>query len=378
MIISLSLGSAGTRAAKVVVRLAILIAGWDEGEPTALELRPHDRGLEKDLRRKRCVRIFGSPAHPCAKLHSGTFNPYTQRMARTDSFDWDDLRYFLRAAETSSLSGASRAMGVEHTTIGRRLTALERSLGAPLVVRGPEGLRLTLLGSQVAPLAEEVERGIAAISDLVAFQKTRVRLATPSGFAQLLSESLVQLRADHPGISLEIVGGARSADLKRGEAHLALRIGPIDDQDLVARKLCEAGFSLYASEAYLARRPTPADVDDLSGHEVIGFDPIFAASPAGRWIEGHAAGTQIVMRIREMTDVLSAAREGIGVAMLPCVLGDEEPSLRRLTPRVLASSPLSLVYSREARMSEPVRAVIGFVTTVIRKHARRFRGVRHS
>ena len=299
-------------------------------------------------------------------------------MARPDGFDWDDLRYFLRAAETSSLSGASRAMGVEHTTIGRRLTALERSLGAPLVVRGPEGLKLTLLGTQVAPLAEEVERGIAAINDLVAVQKARVRLATPSGFAQLLSESLVQLRADHPGISLEIVGGARSADLRRGEAHLALRVGPIEDQDLVARKLCETGFSLYAAEAYLARRPPPADVDDLAGHEIIGFDPILAPSPAARWIEEHAAGAAIVMRIREMTDVLSAAREGIGLAMLPCILGDEEPSLARLTPRVLASSPLSLVYSREARMSEPVRAVIGFVTTVVRRHARRFRGVRHS
>lgn len=288
--------------------------------------------------------------------------------------NWDDLRYFLRAAQSGSLSGAARAMGVEHSTIGRRLSALERSLGAPLMLRGPEGLRTTLLGAQVAPLIEEVERGIIAINDLVASQNARVRLAAPSGFAKIFSENLADLRRQHPGISLEIVGGARAVDLKRGEAHVAVRVGPIADQDLIARRLCEAGFSLYASEAYLARRPAPEDPNDLSGHEIIAYDALMSTTPAAVWVEQHAAGAVVVLRSREMMDVLSATRGGIGLAVLPCALADDEPALRRLTPAVLATSPLSLVFAREARIAEPVRAVIRFITTVVRRNAQRISG----
>ena len=77
-------------------------------------------------------------------------------MAAVDDFNWDDLRYFLRAAQTKTLAGAARSMGVEHTTIGRRLSALERALGAALVLRGPDGLTLTPLGQRIAPLVERL------------------------------------------------------------------------------------------------------------------------------------------------------------------------------------------------------------------------------
>ena len=295
-------------------------------------------------------------------------------MAKVDRVDWDDLRYFLRAVEARTLAGAARATGVEHTTIGRRLTALERSLGAPLFLRGPDGLQLTPLGEKVAPLVEDVERAVLAVCDLVASQKARVRLAVPSGFTKLFADRLAQLRADHPDLSLELVSGARAADLKKGEADLAIRSGPVADQELVVRKLCESGWSLYASEAYLARRPAPVDLDDLAGHELIGFDTALAAVPAAKWLERRAAVATMALRSREMTDMVTAAASGVGLAVLPCLLGDAEPSLRRLTPQVVATSTLSLVYRREARLSDGVRAVIRFVVELMREHADRIGG----
>ncbi len=301
---------------------------------------------------------------------------YDGRMPATEELDWDDLRYFLRAVREKTLAGAARAMGVEHTTIGRRLTALERSLGAPVVLRGPDGLRPTPLGGRLIPLAEEVERAVSAVRDLAAAQRGRVRLAVPSGFTSLFTAGLAQLCTDHPGLSLELVSGSRPVDLKKGEADLAIRSGPVVDKELVARKLCESGFSLYAAEAYLSRRSAPSDPNDLAGHDVIAYDPSLAAVPAARWIEERAANATIVLRSREMTDMLAAACGGAGLAVLPCMLGDSEPGLRRLTPQVLARRPLSLIYRREAKLSKHVRAVIGFVVDVLHAHAHEISGER--
>ena len=295
-------------------------------------------------------------------------------MAAGDDLDWDDLRYFLRAAKAGTLAGAARAVGVEHSTIGRRLSALERSLGAPLVLRGPDGLTLTALGEDVAPLAEEVERAVLAVREVVVSRRERVRLAVPSGFTGFFAERIAQLREERPRLSVEILSGARSVDLKRGEADLAIRIGPVTDEDLVMRKLCEVGWSLYASTTYLARRRAPADPTDLVGHEVIVYDGKLAGLPAAKWIAEHASRATVALRIRETTEMLTAAVAGVGLAVLPCYLADAEPMLVRLTPAVLATRNASLVYRREARLSEPVRAVIRFVVEVMREHVDQLRG----
>lgn len=295
-------------------------------------------------------------------------------MDAADRFDWDDLRYFLHAARARSLAGAARQLGVEHTTIGRRLTALEHALGAALVLRKPDGLQLSPLGEQLVPIAESVERSMSAIADLVASERARVRLAVPSGFTSLFTAHLADLRARHPDLSLELVSGARPVDLERGEADLAIRSGRITDKDLLVRKLCMSGWSLYASEAYLARHPGPIDPDDLGGHELIGFDPSLAKVVAATWIDEHASTATVVLRSREMTDIVAAAASGVGLAVLPCMLGDADPRLTRLTERVVASHSLSLVYRREARLSDHVRAVVRFVTEVFAEHAEAITG----
>lgn len=284
-------------------------------------------------------------------------------------FDWDDLRYFIRAAQTQSLAGAARALGVEHSTIGRRLTALERALGSPLFIRGPDGLRLTPLGERVLPLVQQVEHGVRAVQELVASEKVRVRLAVPSGFGALITQHLAQLRQDHPGVSLELLSGSRPVDLKKGEAELALRVGPVTDQDLVAQSVGQMGWSLYAAPAYLQQRPGAIDARQLAGHEIIGYDEALAEVPGAKWLEAHAADASVVLRSREMTDMLAAAAAGLGLAVLPCMLGETEPALKRLTNEVLGSRKLSLIYRREMLRVAPVRAVIKFVATVMRAHA---------
>jgi DNA-binding transcriptional LysR family regulator len=289
-------------------------------------------------------------------------------MAVADNLNWDDLRYFLRVAQARTLAGAARSLGVDHSTIGRRLTALERAIGASLVLRGPEGITLTPLGEKLAPLAQNLERDVAALLELSAGQTERVRLAVPSGFTQFLTPRIARLREQYPRLTLELHSGARLADLKRGDADLALRVGRVSQEDLVARKLGDVGWSLYASASYLKRHPPHADPTNLRGHEIIGCGPGFA-SEAAKWIAEHAAQATIVLHSNDSSGMLEAAVAGLGLAVLPCYQGDAEPALIRLTPTVLTTRDLSLVYRREARLSEAVRVVNRFVVDTMREHA---------
>lgn len=290
--------------------------------------------------------------------------------------DWNDLRYLHVAVQQGSLTRAARALRVRHTTVGRRLDALEDALGASLVIRGPDGLRPTPIGAELVPLLGDIERAVAAACALAGARRSSVRLAAPSGFADLLGDAVAQLRARHPDISVEIVSGARAVDLRRGEADLAVRIGPIDDPDLIARKVGDVGWALYASRRYLARRGRPAGVRDLSGHELIGFDPGLAQSPAARWVEAHARSAAIVLRSREMVDMRDAAKRGVGLALLPCLLGDAEQALERITSEVVARRPIAIVHRRDARRSASVRVVARIVAEAIAAHAAELGGVR--
>jgi DNA-binding transcriptional LysR family regulator len=288
--------------------------------------------------------------------------------------EWDDLRYFLAAARAGSLAGAARSVGTEHSTIGRRLARLERTLGAALVLRNPDGLQLTALGRQLLPRAEAVERAVQAVRALASTEQARVRLAVPSGMSQLLAQGLPRLRARHADIALEIVSGSRVVDLKRGEADLAVRVGPVTDPELVVKRVGELAMALYAAKDYLRRRAAPVDVADLAGHDVIAFDPALAAQPAAQWLEARARRATIVLRSREMVDMLTAVISGLGLAVLPCYMGDVEPGLTRLTRSPVATIKLSLAYRREARLARPVRAVADFVVATLQQQAPRLLG----
>ena len=185
---------------------------------------------------------------------------------------------------------------------------------------------------------------------------------------------LARLRVERPELILETLAGGRLVDLKRGEADLAIRIGPITDEELVARSLGEVAWSLYASKAYMARRPRPVDPDDLTGHHLIAYGSDMASLPAAQWVEEHAEGATIVQRSNELTTMFATMKAGSGLAVLPCFLGDGKPGILRLTPKILATRGISLVYRRESRLAEPVRAAIQFVIDVMGKHADRISG----
>ena len=295
-------------------------------------------------------------------------------MADIDELNWDDLRYFLLAVRARTLAGAARAAGVQHTTIGRRLTALERSLGAPLFRRGPEGLALTPLGETLVPLAHDVERAAVAVRELAASRRARVRVSLPSGFIAFFADELARFGQEHPELTLETFSSGHLLDLRRGEADLAVRVGPVADEDLVARSLGDVGWSLYASPRYLESHPAPSSPEDLAGHKVIAYGAELAALPAAQWLEANAAQATMVLSTNDIAAMVDATISGLGIGMLPCLVADTAPGLMRLTPKVLAQRRLSLVYPRELRVNESVRKVASFLVETMRSRAGRISG----
>jgi DNA-binding transcriptional LysR family regulator len=189
-------------------------------------------------------------------------------------------------------------------------------------------------------------------------------------FTPHLPELLAELRRKHPETSLEFLSAIRPVDLSKGEAELAIRVGPVTDETLVMRKIGESGWSLFASPEYLARRPAPTNPRDLSGHDVLGFNPEFASLPGAKWIAEHGAGANIVLLHRGIEDLVASAVAGLGLAVLPCLAGDREPRLKRVTAEILGRQNLSIVYRREVLLSQPVQMIIRFITAVLRTHTR--------
>ena len=293
--------------------------------------------------------------------------------------DWNDFRYFLAIARAGSLAGAARELAVEHTTVGRRLSALEAELGARLFLRGTDGLTATEAGRGILPIVEEIAERFEAIDRRVSGADSRimgtVRFSVSEAFSGYFVQHFAALRQRHPGLMVQISSGNQNADLLRGEADLAVRARPVTEPDLLARKIGSAGWSLYAATDYLGRRGMPPGPEALGGHDVIGFDASLANTPGGLWLQEHAEGTNVVMRGNSIVASLNAAVCGMGIGALPCFLADTAPGLRRLTPRVLGARDIFLVVHPDLARVARVRAVMEFVVETFTKDAALWSGV---
>lgn len=289
------------------------------------------------------------------------------------NMDWDDIRYFLAAYRAGSTSQAARLLGVRHTTVGRRLAGLEAALQAKLFIRTPEGISPTVVATAILAQAEEAERSILAIRRQAgsgdAAVEGKVRLTTSEAFTDYLVRHLPLLRERHPALDLEILSSNRVLDLMRGEADIAVRMAPTSQSELTCRRIGNAGWALYASEAYVQRRGVPDSPTDLSGHEVIGFDESLKGSPGAQWVETHAKAAHIPFRGNSIGAIMRAAVVGMGIAMVPCFLAAAEPGLRRLSPELVATRGIFLVFHPSLAQVARIRAVVAFLVEVAREEA---------
>ena len=278
--------------------------------------------------------------------------------------DWDDLRFFLAVARAGSVSGAARALDVNHATVSRRVRTMERRVGVRLFERSPDGWTPTAAGLEMQESALRVESEIQAIERQVTGRDEQLvgplRVATSDVATRTLMPTFRAFAESHPGIELELVVSNGLSDLARREADVALRtsVGPPADA-LVGRRLARVASSLYASVELLDRH---GHTSDLAAYPWIGFAGGMADSPQARWLDENVPGARIAMRLEALLVAHNAVRNAVGVAILPCVLGDDDPDLRRVVPDLLVpAGEIWVLTHRDLRATARVRAFIDFV-----------------
>ncbi len=288
-------------------------------------------------------------------------------------FAWDDLRFVLAVARHRNLRGAAAALGVNHSTMFRRLNAFERRLGSKLFERLPEGYRPTRNGLRLLETAERMETELLSLDRELTGEDTRltgeVRVTASQSLALgVLPAEIARFNARHPDIVVELLADDRVYDLSRREADIALRASRPSQGDLFGRKLLDVRWRFYASRSYLTSNPPPRRLADVSKHRVIGWGVGSQPIKAAAWLGKNVPAGAISFRTGSPTNHLTAAKAGLGLALLPCYLADRENALVPiLAPLADLRTELWLVTHRSLKDTARVRAFMEIVGAGVKK-----------
>ncbi len=291
-----------------------------------------------------------------------------------NDFDWNDLRDILAIARAGSLAGGARSLGVNHSTLFRRLNACEARLGVRVFDRRADGYVLTRAGEAIRAHAEVAENAVQELARQVAGRDFRLagelRLTTaPSLATDYVAPLLPAFRKRYPDIRVELAVGDHDYDLARREADLALRATRQPPPYLVGRRLADLPWFAFAAPSYLRRRGTPASVDDLDGHDLIGADRSFQRVAIFEWLQRRYEDARVVARSNDLNTMAALAEAGLGVALLP--VDQHSRKLRRLF-RLDArfTAGLWLLTHPDLRHTARVRALSDFLGDALRDDAR--------
>jgi DNA-binding transcriptional LysR family regulator len=302
--------------------------------------------------------------------------------------DWNDLRLVLAIARAGSLTGAATALRIDHSTVFRRLQALEARLGAKLFERRAGGsYRPTAAGERAAAAAERMEDEAQALDRDIAGRDHRLtgRLLVTSSETlahHLLTEHIAAFRRTHPGIIVELAIDNRVLSLSRREADIALRPLRPKEPDLWGRKLCDVAWTIYASRALIdemtAQGALPLGKEALADHPLIGWGTEVSGIGAADWLRQAAPADAVVYRTSSLVNQLAAARTGLGLAVLPCYLGDLEPELARVWPSPIPElvRELWIVTHLDLKNTARVRAFFDIVGEALLRQRALFEGER--
>jgi len=245
------------------------------------------------------------------------------------NLEWSDVRIFLAIARSGTLGAAARMIGQTQPTMGRRLRALEESLGHVLFQRTRDGFVLTDEGAAVLSYAERMEEEALGFTRALAGQDAKLtgllRVSSSDWFGvHVLTPIFARFLAKHPEVSIELVTDARRYNLARREADLVFRITPFDEPDVIQRKLMHIDYALYGRADL-----TSPKAGDGKGQTLISMDSAFDQLPDVLWVKRMLPNAKIVFGSNNRDAQAQMCAQGTGYAVLPCPLGDGDARLAR-------------------------------------------------
>jgi DNA-binding transcriptional LysR family regulator len=294
----------------------------------------------------------------------------------TSGLSWDEFRLVKSVAEARSLVGAAEILGVNHSTVFRRLAALEQAVGARLFERSRTGYEPTVAGEEMIALASTMAQSVLEFERRVAGRDIKptgeLSVTTPEAIGQHFMPAIIaQFQSQNPGIVVELILSNQSLNLSRRDADIAIRLTNDPPETLVGRRICTGRWSVYCRRDLIAELE-PEAIDSVS---FIGFTDSFGTAPWRRWIEANIRPGRLIAHANSAHCRLQMALQGLGATLLPCFLGDGRPDLTRVGP-LLPDLDLGLwmLTHSDLRRSARVRAFMDFVGAELAKHRRAIEG----
>ncbi len=289
---------------------------------------------------------------------------------------WDDLRVLMTLGRAGSLSGAARMLGQNHSTVFRRVNAIESRTGVRFFERLKEGYRLTEAGEAALRCAERIEGDVHALGREILGRDMRlqgkVRLTAPEGIAGTMGPWLMaEFRRLHPDVTVEFLGAHSALDLARREADVAIRATLKPPDTSLGRRVCSFRFCAYASPDYL-RESASVPLAEHDWCMIEGF--VHWLVPAV-WKKMQHGEERCVFTSPMTSSTVEAVRAGMGISVLPCYLGDADPLLVRVTePFEWLTLELWLLTHPDLRHTARVKALMAFLHEALTAKAALFRG----
>jgi DNA-binding transcriptional LysR family regulator len=287
------------------------------------------------------------------------------------AFDWNDLRFFLAVARAGRLTAAARHLEADHTTVSRRISALETALKAKLFERKPQGYSLTEQGERLLAHAENMESQALAVASEVggadlALSGT-VRIGAPDGIGTyFLASELGALAERHPDLTLQLVALPRTFSLSKREADIAITLEQPTEGRLVSRKLTDYRLRLYASKDYLKRHGPIADVADLAGKTLVTYVADLIYSPVLDYFSGLEKLTPRRFECASVVAQMEAVRAGVGIGILHDYALGHFPELQVVLPDISYMRSYWLVTHADVRSLRRVEEVYSFILSRVR------------
>ncbi|RCW86699.1 LysR family transcriptional regulator [Paracoccus lutimaris] len=289
--------------------------------------------------------------------------------------DWDDMRIFLAVARADSLSAAGRRLGIDASTVGRRVARLEQALGTALFVKTPQGYALAQGGERLMPHAEAAETALAGAEDALSGPGDlggQLRIGAPDGCANyLLPQVAARLCEAHRGLEIQIVALPRVFNLSKREADMAIAVSQPQAGRLVVQRLTDYSLHLAAHEDYLRAHPPIREREDLRGHRMIGYIPDLIFDRELDYLA--ETGMELAQLTSNSVSVqMQAVRAGAGLGIVHDFAIPFCPGVRRLlTEQISLSRSFWLIRHADDRRSQRMNRLADALAQGIRAEVAR-------
>ncbi|MGV8842462.1 MAG: LysR family transcriptional regulator [Pseudomonas sp.] len=291
-----------------------------------------------------------------------------QKNTTIDRLNWDDLRFFLEVARTRTASGAARRLGVDYTTVSRRIRALELSLGALLFEKSrAAGFVLTVEGQRLLGYAETLESTLQAACEQVSGSSMalsgHLRIGCTEGFGSyFVTAQMSRFLEGYPHISLDVLPVPHFISLSRREADIAITLERPERGPYVCSKLCDYRLRLYATPGYLASHAPIHSRESLSGHRFVSYIDDLTFSPKLLYLNDLVPGAISQLRSTSVVAQYHAALEGRALAILPCFIASADPRLCEVLPdEIEVTRQFWIYYSEDLRRLKRITLVAEYL-----------------